>query len=281
LQLLHKGCYTERAVENLFEDAVNLLTDGSSKPSPRRGGIGFIVITFDQDGTPVIDEHSPNGYPGATNNHMELMAVVEGIRWIMRPARFDLAAYRRVVVFTDSMYIFENLNRALFGWSKQRWNRSGGAPALNADLWRTLNNLRKRAPVPIQFEWTRGKKSPYTKRVDKLAKNSAERPFNRPLTTPALSRKLSAESTDPGSVPMRGDALEIRIIEAQRLSLQRRWRYRYEVLGGDLEGAVDWATSDLLVHRYTRYIARFNDEQANPRIEAIEFSEKLDRASAS
>ena len=84
----------------------------------------------------------------------------------------------------------------------------------------------------------------------------------------------SAQSTDPGIVPMRGDALEIRIIEAQRLSLQRTWRYRYEVIGGDLEGAVDWAISDLLLHRYTRYIARFNDDSVNPRIEAIQFSER-------
>lgn len=268
-------------MENLFEDAINVLVDGSSKPKPRRGGIGFLIVTFDSAGEAVVDEHSPNGYPGATNNQMELMAVIEAIRWITRPSRIDLSAYGKIVVFTDSTYVFENLDRALFGWSSQRWRRNGGAPTLNADLWKMLNGLRRASPLPIKFEWVRGKKTPYTKRVDRLAKDSAERPFNRPISTPALSRKLSAEPTEPGIVPMRGEVLEIRIVEAQRLPLQRSWRYRYEVIGGDLEGAVDWATSDLLLHRYTRYLARFNDEQGNPRIEAIDFSEKIEKAPAS
>ena len=267
-------------MENLFEDAINAFVDGSSKPKPRRGGIGFLIVTFDAAGEAVIEEHSPNGYPGATNNQMELMAVIEAVRWVTRRSHFDLSAFRKIAIFTDSTYVFENLDRALFDWSAQRWTRSGGAPALNADLWKTLNSLRKGSPLPIKFEWTRGKKSAYTKRVDRLAKDSAERPFSRPISTPALSRKLSTAPTDPGSVPMRSDLLEIRIIEAHRLPMQRNWRYRYEVIRGDLEGAVDWATSDLLLHRYTRYLARFNDEQANPRIEAIAFSEKLKSAAS-
>ncbi len=40
---------------NLDERAVNVFTDGSSLPSPRRGGIGIGIFTVDDAGHEVID----------------------------------------------------------------------------------------------------------------------------------------------------------------------------------------------------------------------------------
>jgi ribonuclease HI len=251
----------------LPDDAVNIFTDGSSKPKPRRGGVGFRIIVTGEDGHEKVYDESPNGYPGATNNEMELQACIEGLAFL-RSGRcpIDLADFRKVVIYTDSAYVHNNVGTAISQWSRSRWMRGGGPPVLNARLWQGLIRAMKRTPIPVHIEWVPGKSSHHTKAVDRLAKDSADRPYGRAVAGGVVRRKRSAQQTDPGIVPMEGQIADVYIVESQYLSTQRCSRYRYKIQGGDLDGALDWAFSDLQLRPAHAYRVRFNENPSYPQI---------------
>jgi hypothetical protein len=138
---------------------------------------------------------------------------------------------------------------------------------MNADLWRDLiraMTAMRRLGLPVDFEWVPGKKSDHTKAVDTAAKNSADRPLSIPLSGGVVRRKRSEKETDPNSIPMLGQSAEIYIIDSRPMRIQKCTRYRYRLQGGDLDGAIDFAFSKLLLRPGHAYRVRFNDEQANP-----------------
>jgi ribonuclease HI len=49
------------------ENAINIYTDGSSYTGPRRGGMGIVFVTVNDEGHEVVEEHQPLGHRGATN----------------------------------------------------------------------------------------------------------------------------------------------------------------------------------------------------------------------
>ena len=71
---------------NLDDRAVNIFTDGSSLPSPRRGGTGICIVTVDEAGHEVIDHIQP-----LLSNHfnltveMPLKAIVRGHSYAVVP----------------------------------------------------------------------------------------------------------------------------------------------------------------------------------------------------
>ncbi len=252
----------------LRDDVINIFTDGSGKQNPRRGGIAFRIVVTGEDGHEKVHNRSPHGYPRATNNEMELQACVAALRFLTAPTcPIDVSRYRRVVIYTDSMYVRKHIGVAISQWSRQQWTRSSGAPVMNAELWRDLirgMKAMRRLGLPVDFEWVPGKKSEHTKAVDAAAKDSADRPLSIPLSGGIVRRKRSEEETEPGSVPMLGQSAEIYVIDSRPMRIQKCTRYRYRPQGGDLDGAIDFAFSTLLLKPGHAYRVRFNDEQANP-----------------
>lgn len=155
------------------EETLTVFTDGSSLPSPRRGGIGIRFIYCDHEGNEIAWDMNELGVVSATNNEMELLAVITAMRAIQhRRFRTDLlAAARKIDIYTDSRYVVDNIYKACYVWPRQQWMTSGGPPVQNADLWRDLVRelvkLRKRKPVNI--EWGKG--------------HSADNPHTRSLTS--------------------------------------------------------------------------------------------------
>lgn len=72
----------------VYENALNIYTDGSSYSRPRRGGIGIRYITIDEFGNEEIDDHAPPGYKEATNNEMELMACIKALEGACNTAEY-------------------------------------------------------------------------------------------------------------------------------------------------------------------------------------------------
>ena len=144
------------------------------------------------------------------------------------------------------MYVADNFATAKFEWAGTRWRRRGGAPVINAELWKELVGIVKRLNIPVQIKWLKGKTSPHTKAVDKLAKASALQPFNQALSVTTVRRKTTEREVEVGSVRMEGQVLDIRVVTVQYLPVQRCARYRYQVVSEDSEfqDYVDWAFSD-------------------------------------
>lgn len=261
------------------EHALNIYTDGSQYSKPRRGGLAALFVIVDEDGSEV-PEHVPfQGYEGATNNQMELAACVEALKYAAR--HYDVKEYERIVIYTDSLYVSDNLNNAKFQWSKDKWRNRVGKPVANAELWRDLVRQIKKSPRRVEIKWVKGhSKNPHNKKVDKLAKTSAKGPLQRPVSVVDVRRKTTKLSVDPGCIPMLGQTLDIRIVTSEYLRLQKEHKYKCEVLSGDenLVGKVDWLFSNQLLSAGHHYEVVVNENQAYPQI--IDVVRELERESS-
>jgi len=254
----------------LEENALNIYTDGSSYQHPRKGGIGVLYIYIDNLGNEIRKEFPVTGYYGATNNQMELNACIIALKNI--PDFGGDHRYKNIYIFTDSKYVVDNINNALFVWPKTKWLKKSGAPVLNANLWKELHKQFQKIHKRIEIRKVKGhSKDLNNKKVDKLAKESAKKADNKPIVVQKLRRKISNEKTKVGSVGIKGQKITIRIISSNYLQVQKTFRYRYEVMSKASEyyGAVDFLVTKENVNPGHIYYVKLNNDQNNPRIEKI------------
>jgi ribonuclease HI len=107
---------------------VTLYTDGACSGNPGLGGYGGILM---------YGEHKRE-YSGSeiqtTNNRMEVMAVIVGLKKLKYPCTVD--------VYSDSAYtVNAYLNGWIFAWKKNGWKKADGKAVLNVDLWKELYTL--------------------------------------------------------------------------------------------------------------------------------------------
>ena len=254
----------------LAENSLHIYTDGSSLPSPRRGGIGIRFLLIDSEGREEIIDSRHAGYEGATNNQMELKACIEALE----EAR-DLglaASVSKIVVHTDSQYVAANVRQAIFIWPKQRWSTRPGTPVLNADLWKRLVRAIKNAGRRVEFEWVQGhSKDLHNRAVDKMAKGSAKSTLKPALSVVSVRKKWTAESVSIGSVQMLGQRLSIRVITCEWLHQQKLWKLKYEVISArsPFHGKVDIIYATRVLADGHSYFVQVNQDTANPRITRV------------
>jgi ribonuclease HI len=120
---------------------VVMYTDGACHGNPGPGGYGVVILKGQQR------NEMSGGYRRTTNNRMELMAAIEGLRSL--PERSD------VMLYTDSRYLADAINLGwVNGWKKRNWRKSTKEKVLNVDLWKALIQQLERHEVTIQ--WVEG-----------------------------------------------------------------------------------------------------------------------------
>ena len=130
-----------------------LFTDGACSGNPGPGGWGFILRI---DG---VEREGSGGERRTTNNRMELLGAIHGLRLLEQPSRVRLVS--------DSQYLVKGLTEWIDGWKKRGWRRKEG-PVLNVELWQELDALRARHRITAQ--WVRGHVGhPENERCDRLA----------------------------------------------------------------------------------------------------------------
>jgi ribonuclease HI len=120
---------------------IYIYTDGACSGNPGPGGYGVIVADGD------TRQEISAGFRRTTNNRMEIMAAIAGLR--------SLPAGRTVTVYTDSRYLVDAIE---LGWARRwranGWRRNAKEMAVNPDLWTELLDLC--AAHDVRFEWVRG-----------------------------------------------------------------------------------------------------------------------------
>ena len=124
---------------------IYLYSDGGASPNPGVGGFG-VILKFGN-----YSKEFYQGYQKTTNNRMELMAVIYGLKKIKKPNS-------TVIITSDSKYIINAIEK---GWLKQwklnDWYRNKnkkGKKILNIDLWKSLYELLNKHK--IRFNWVKG-----------------------------------------------------------------------------------------------------------------------------
>jgi len=120
---------------------IDIYTDGSCSGNPGPGGWGALVI---ENG---VEREMFGCQPHTTNNHMEVMAVIEGLAAIPAGAA--------VTIHSDSTYVINTMTK--------NWKRNA-----NQDLWPRLDALV--AERKVGWEWVKGHNGhPLNEKADRLA----------------------------------------------------------------------------------------------------------------
>lgn len=138
---------------------VEIATDGACKGNPGRGGWGALLRMGG------VEKELSGGEKHTTNNRMELMAAIEGLKALKRPCHVTLS--------TDSRYVMDGLTKWIHGWIKNGWKTASKQPVKNADLWMALLEAAK--PHRVEWVWVKGHAGhPDNERADRLASNAAD-----------------------------------------------------------------------------------------------------------
>ena len=138
---------------------VELFTDGACKGNPGPGGWGALLRYGNHE------KELFGGEANTTNNRMELMAAIEGLKALTRKCE--------VVLTTDSQYVKQGINQWMAGWKRNGWKTAAKQPVKNKDLWQALDEQVQRHQV--DWRWVKGHAGHEgNERADQLANRGAE-----------------------------------------------------------------------------------------------------------
>ncbi len=159
---------------------IYIYTDGAcsnNQSNKNFGGWGSILIYKDY-----IKELS--GFEiDTTNNRMEMMAVIEGLRALKR---YDLP----LKIFSDSAYIVNCIHQKWYlNWEKNGWKNSKKEAVLNKDLWEELLFLYRKCK-DIQFVKIKGHVNPDNKKELEASYKRQAKDINKEMTFSEYKRHI-------------------------------------------------------------------------------------------
>ncbi|MEN9781957.1 MAG: hypothetical protein RL208_107 [Pseudomonadota bacterium] len=147
----------------MLGEQIVVYTDGSCLGNPGAGGWAFIVVQGGEK------KSFTGGEKFTTNNKMELTAAIKALDYLNSEGLFD----KKIVLFTDSMYVKNGITSWIFGWMKNGWRNSQGKAVENADFWKELYSLSQKFKL-LEWQWTKAhSKDVLNNEVDKLAREAA------------------------------------------------------------------------------------------------------------
>jgi ribonuclease HI len=109
---------------------VVIYTDGACSGNPGPGGWAAILMAAG------AKKELSGGEANTTNNRMELMGVISGLKALTRPCNVE--------VHSDSAYVVNAFSQNWIGkWASNGWKNSAKADVANSDLWKELLELTK------------------------------------------------------------------------------------------------------------------------------------------
>lgn len=140
---------------------VTIYTDGACLNNPGAGGYGVVLESGGSQ------RELSGGFRRTTNNRMELLAAIEGLRALKKPSQVKL--------YSDSQYLVSAMTQGwVEKWQANRWMKDKKTRVPNHDLWKQLLDLC--AVHQVEFAWVAGHDGvPLNERCDRLAMQAALR----------------------------------------------------------------------------------------------------------
>ena len=139
---------------------VNIYTDGACRGNPGVGGWGALIE---------YENHNKEIFGGeklTTNNQMELMAAIQGLKALSEKCIVNLT--------TDSKYVMDGINSWIKNWKRNNWKNSQKQNVKNKDLWIQLDKLNEQHDV--KWHWVKGHSGhPQNELADQLANKGIDR----------------------------------------------------------------------------------------------------------
>ncbi len=145
---------------------IKLYTDGGCRGNgiseKNIGAIGGILIYVQKN----IEKEYKKAYENTTNNKMELLAVIEGLKLLKEPCE--------VHVYSDSAYVVNAyLQDWITSWKAKNWTRGKAGELKNKELWKELDALVNEHQVT--FHKVKGHaNNPYNNQADLLVNQAMD-----------------------------------------------------------------------------------------------------------
>ncbi len=134
---------------------ITLFSDGSALGNPGPGGYGTILLYNGKE------RLLSGGEVHTTNNRMELLGVIEGLRALKEPCEVE--------VVSDSSYVVKGINEWLDNWIKRGFKK-----VKNPDLWQEYLTVSEHHKVV--GTWIKGHAGhKENERCDEIARTEAEK----------------------------------------------------------------------------------------------------------
>ena len=134
---------------------IALFSDGSALGNPGPGGYGTILRYNAKE------RLLSGGEPHTTNNRMELLGVIEGLRALKEPCEVE--------VISDSSYVVKGINEWLDNWIKRDFKK-----VKNPDLW--YEYIKVSEQHSVLATWIQGHAGhEENERCDNMARTEAEK----------------------------------------------------------------------------------------------------------
>lgn len=149
---------------------VIVYTDGSSLGNPGAGGWASIMKIVDLDTKETVkDKELTGGRVHATNQEMELKAVLETLKSIKNPVTGGIH------IVSDSRYVLNGCKDWIWSWSKKGWRKSDGDTPKNIDLWKGVyREVIRLGRENLYFRWVKAHSgNPQNEAADALAQKTA------------------------------------------------------------------------------------------------------------
>ena len=142
----------------MITEPIQLYKDDSSRGNPGPGGYG-VVLKYGS-----YRKELSQGFRLTTNNRMELLGVIEGLKAIKKREI-------PVKIYSDSSYVVNAVNN---GWLKS-WVSKDLSKKKNSDLWGLFLNVSQTFSS-LEFIWIKGHAGhPENERCDRLAVEASQR----------------------------------------------------------------------------------------------------------
>lgn len=167
---------TKQKVSNIEDFDIVVYTDGGSRNHGNVKG-GHVKDSDRAAWAYHINNHGQvyegtDGEFGATNNRMEIMALIQSIKRLN-----ELKINQQNAIFVlDSQYVLNAITKNwLNGWKRRGFKKADGKVVANVELWRELDQLLPTVPKKT-FEWTKGHaENVGNNRVDQLLNETMDK----------------------------------------------------------------------------------------------------------
>ena len=139
-----------------------MFTDGACSGNPGPGGWATVLQS------PLGKVREMGGAePATTNNRMELVATLEGLRAL---AKVKSLSTKEIQLYTDSKYVIQGITEWIHGWKKRGWVNSEGKDVSHRDLWEALESLIQQEKFQVEWLYVPGHSGyPGNERCDAIA----------------------------------------------------------------------------------------------------------------
>lgn len=155
-------------------NVIKLFTDGGSRNHGNKRGQhvrkddkaawAYLIRVGDKKIT------GTGGEWGATNNRMEIMALINALQKLIENQWQEQA----IIATLDSHYVLDPITKGwLYGWRRRGWTTSTGKTVANMELWQELLRLLPQFRN-LQFQWTKG-------HADNLGNNIVDELLNKTM----------------------------------------------------------------------------------------------------